>query len=25
MPQLAQTAPGGIALLTPHHGARWGE
>jgi hypothetical protein len=23
MPRLAQTAPRGIALLTPHHGARW--
>jgi len=24
MPGLAQTAPRGIALLTHHHGARWG-
>jgi hypothetical protein len=24
MPGLAQTAPRGTALLTPHHGARWG-
>ena len=24
MPGLAQTAPSGTALLTPHHGARWG-